>query len=270
MHERAPIRVGAVSYLNTKPLVFGLAKRLPQVQLKFDLPSRLADGLATGELDVALIPSIEFFQDPTYTIISDACIGCRGPVLSVKLLFRTPPERVRSLALDEGSRTSAALARILLHERFGISPVRTPFPLGTSLAETTADAVLMIGDRAIQPPAEPFVEIWDLGDEWCRWSERSFVFAMWVARSGVELGGLEQALSDARDDGVAHLPQIAAIEGAAVGLSAEQAYSYFRDNLHFYMGPREQQGLELFYQHAAQLGLAPPGLDLHYDDCRTR
>ena len=269
------IRVGAVSYLNTKPLVYGLAQRLPEAEVCFDLPSRLADRLAAGELDVALIPSIEFFQDPTYAIISDACIGCRGPVLSVKLLFRTPPAEVKTLALDEGSRTSAALARILLQERFGLSPQRLPFALGTTLRETTADAVLMIGDRAIHPPEETFVEIWDLGDEWCRWSERPFVFAMWVARGGLELSslklsGVEQALCEARDDGVAHLPEIAALEGAAVGLPAEQAYSYFRENLYFHLGPREQQGLELFYQHAAQLGLAPRGLDLHYDDCRTR
>lgn len=270
LQSTRPIRVGAVSYLNTKPLVYGLAQRLRGAEVVFDLPSRLADRLATGELDVALIPSIEFFQDPAYTILSDACIGCRGPVLSVKLLFRTAPSQVRTLALDEGSRTSAALARILLHERCGITPDRAPFPLGTSLQATTADAVLMIGDRAIHPPEGEFVEIWDLGDQWCRWAERPFVFAMWVARAGEERAGLEAALCEARDDGVAHLPQIAAIEGAAVGLSAEQAYCYFRENLYFHLGPREQQGLELFYQLAAQLGLAPPGLDLHYDDCRTR
>ena len=264
-----PIRVGAVSYLNTKPLVYGLAQSLPHAEVLFDLPSRLATRLSAGELDVALIPSIEFFQDPAYTIVSDACIGCRGPVLSVKLLFRAAPHQVRTLALDEGSRTSAALAQILLHERCGITPELTPFPLGTSLRDTTADAVLMIGDRAIHPPQEEFVEIWDLGDQWCRWSERPFVFAMWVARTGVDLAGIETALCEARDAGVVHLPQIAAIEGAKAGLSAEQAYAYFRENLYFYLGPREQQGLELFYQLAAQFGLAPPGLDLHYDDCRT-
>ncbi|HTN75223.1 MAG TPA: menaquinone biosynthesis protein [Pirellulaceae bacterium] len=263
------IQIGAVSYLNTKPLVYGLAERLPQADLTFDLPSRLADRLASGELDVALIPSIEFFQNPTYSIISDACIGCRGPVLSVKVLFRTPPADVRTLALDEGSRTSAALAKILLRERYGLDPIKQPFPLGMSLEETTADAVLMIGDRAIHPPQGDFVEIWDLGDEWCRWSELSFVFAMWVARAGVALPGLEVALSEARDAGVAHLPEIAAAEAAHVDLTPAQVLSYFRDNLHFHLGQREQRGLELYYRHAAQLNLAPQGLDLQYHDCRT-
>lgn len=269
MARQQELRIGAVSYLNTKPLVYGLSERLPHAHVIFDLPSRLADQLAAGELDVALIPSIEFFQDPSYTIVSNACIGARGPVLSVKLLFRKPPAEVQTLALDEGSRTSAALARILLQQRFGITPTRQPFPIGMPLAETTADAVVMIGDRAMHPPQGQFVEIWDLADEWCRWSELSFVFAAWVARAGVDLAGVETALCEARDAGVAHLPQIAAAEAGAVGLTTSQTLSYLRDNLYFYLGPREQRGLALFYQLASELGLAPPGLELESDDCRT-
>src|SRR5688572_30413701 len=111
------IRIGAVEYLNTKPLVYNLTQIAPQAEVVFDLPSRLADRLAAEELDVALIPSIEFFQDPAYRVVSDACIACRGPVLSVKLFSRVPAERIRSLALDEGSRTSAALVQILLKEK---------------------------------------------------------------------------------------------------------------------------------------------------------
>src|SRR3954471_5186769 len=119
MSKHPEIRIGAVSYLNTKPLVYGLAERLPQADVVYDFPSRLADRLAAGDLDVALIPSVEFFQDPSYSIVSDACIGCRGPVWSVKLFSRVPPPQIRTLALDEGSRTSVALVRILLKERFG-------------------------------------------------------------------------------------------------------------------------------------------------------
>src|SRR6266581_3337985 len=105
----AKLRVGAVNYLNTKPLVYRLERLAPRVDVIFDLPSRLADGLADGRFDVALIPSIEFFHDLGYRIVSNACIGCRGPVLSVKLFSRVPADRIRTLALDEGSRTSAAL-----------------------------------------------------------------------------------------------------------------------------------------------------------------
>ncbi|MFM9024858.1 MAG: MqnA/MqnD/SBP family protein, partial [Planctomycetaceae bacterium] len=117
---RVAARVGAVQYLNTRPLVHGLAAA--GVDVRYDLPSRLADRLAAGELDVALVPAIELFGSAGHRIVSDACIGCRGPVMSVKLFFRTPPERVATLAVDEGSRTSVALARVLLAERHGIAP----------------------------------------------------------------------------------------------------------------------------------------------------
>ena len=102
----ARLRLGAVNYLNARPLVHGLAELLPQSQLIFDYPSRLADGLARGNLDIALVPSIELADHPGWRIISDACISCLGQVLSVKLLFRIPPAEVCTLALDEGSRTN--------------------------------------------------------------------------------------------------------------------------------------------------------------------
>ena len=252
------MRIGAVSYLNTKPLVYGLAELAPRAEVVFDLPSRLADELAAGKLDVALIPSVEYFQSPDYAILSDACIGCRGPVLSVKLLSRVPMDKIRTLALDEGSRTSVALVRILLKERYGLSPRLLPFLLGVAAAKVEADAVLMIGDRAMHPPAG-FSQEWDLGDEWCRWAELPFVFAMWVARKEAltELGEIEIALSRARDEGVSHLAEIAERESASVGLTYEQCLSYLRDNLYFFLGPREQRGLQLFRAHAMRLGLAP-------------
>jgi chorismate dehydratase len=251
------LRVGAVSYLNTKPLVEGLLEIAPALDLRFDLPSRLADDLAAGTLDVALIPSIEFFQNPDYELVSNACIGCRGSVLSVKLLSRVPMHGIRTLALDEGSRTSAALTKILLRERFGITPQCERLPIGSGAEDTATDAVLLIGDRAIHSPQAGFVEEWDLGDQWCRWSELPFVFAVWTARPGLDTGDMAQALEQARDRGVANLARIAAEQGPRVGLTEEQCLSYLRDNLYFYFGPRERRGWELFREHARRLGLAP-------------
>lgn len=263
------IRIGAVEYLNTKPLVYGLERTAPQADVVFDLPSRLADRLAADALDVALIPSIEFFQDPSYRIVSDACIACRGPVLSVKLFSRVPAERIRSLALDEGSRTSAALVQILLKERYGVVPRLEPLSAGARLEDSRADAVLLIGDRAIQSPPDRFVQVWDLGDEWWRWTGLPFVFAMWVAREGLDLQGVDQALCDARDAGVAQLSAVAEREAAAKGLTVPQCLSYLRDNLHFYLGPNEQEGLAKFYTYAAELGLAPEGVDFGFESCTT-
>ena len=263
------VRVGAVSYLNTKPLVYQLQHLAPHSRIVYDVPSRLAQQLAAGQLDVALIPSIEYLRCPDYTIVSDACIVCRGPVLSVKLFFRVDPRRIGTLALDEGSRSSVALARILLEQRFGVSPRLEVLPVGAGLGDTQADAVLLIGDRAIQSTDDSVVEVWDLGDQWCRWAELPFVFAMWTARAEVDLRGVDMALGAARDAGVAHLQEIAEAEARHVRLDIATCLDYLRDNLYFYLGPRERRGLEVFCQHAAQLGLAPANWDLGFDDCRT-
>jgi chorismate dehydratase len=261
------LRVGAVNYLNTKPLIYGLERLGAELELILDFPSRLADDLATGKLDVALIPTIEFFRDPTYTIVSDACIACRGPVLSVKLFCRKPFDDIRTLALDEGSRTSVALTRILLKERFGLEPRLESLPVDASFDDTKADAVLLIGDRAIHSPPGQFAAVWDLGDEWVRWSKLPFVFAMWTARADTDLGTLETALRTARDEGLAHLDEIAEREASPLGLTRPQCLSYLRDNLYFYLGPQEQRGLELFYERAAQMGLAPEGVNFDFGHC---
>src|SRR5215216_2406028 len=127
-----PLRIGAVTYLNTVPLVRGLPELLPAAELSFDHPSRLADELAEGNLDVALAPCVELARHPQWTIVSNACIGCRGPVLSVKVLFRKPPAEIASLALDEGSRTSAVLAQILLADGYDVRPLLEALPIGVS------------------------------------------------------------------------------------------------------------------------------------------
>ncbi len=256
------LRIGAVSYLNTRPLVYRLTELAPHAQLVFDVPSRLSDGLAAGELDVALIPSIDLFHSPDYRIVSDVCIACRGPVLSVKLLSRVPIPRIRTLALDEGSRTSVVLVQVLLRHRFGLAPRLEKLPIGARFEDCPADAVLLIGDRAIHAGSDGFAEEWDLGDQWCRWAELPFVFAMWAARQGTDLAPVEEALTQARDLGVENLETIAQREAAGVGLERAACLSYLRNNLYFHLGDRERQGLELFYRKAAELGLVPRGWEL--------
>lgn len=250
------LRIGAVSYLNTRPLVYGLAQRLAgQGRLSFNLPSRLADDLAAGRLDVALIPSIEYFRGVGQQIVSDAVIACRGPVWSVRLLSRVPIADIRRLALDEGSRTSAALVRILLAEQYGLQPETVPLPMESDPDTMDADAVLLIGDRAMHPAAGVYQEIWDLGDRWCDWTKLPFVFAMWVARAGVDVSQLAPILSAARDDGLQHLAEIAAHEAGGHGLTTPDLHHYFANHLHFCLGTEEQRGLRRYQRYAAQLGL---------------
>lgn len=259
--DRPRIRIGAVSYLNTRPLTFALERLAPTAEFRVDLPSRLADDLAAGHLDVATIPSIEYFRGSGYTIVSDACVACNGPVRSVKLYSRVPMAEIRALALDEGSRTSAALSRILLKERFDLEPTLQKLPIGTSADDVPADAAVLIGDRAMWPP-RTYGFAWDLGEEWLRWTGLPFVFAMWIARPGVDLQGLDGILAAARDEGVRDLAKIARLEAPAIGIPEQDCLVYLRDHLQFRLGARQWQGLERFRELAVRHGLAPEGVEL--------
>lgn len=247
-------RIGAVSYLNTKPLIYGLSEHLPDAELILDLPSRLADRLAAGELDVALIPSVEFLRGDGLVIVSDACIACRGPVRSVRVLFRKPPSEVKTLALDEGSRTSAALAQVLLAERFDVHPVRQQLDINAVISDCNADAILVIGDRAMSLDLSAYCESWDLGEEWLRETGLPFVFAMWVAHKAAS-PEICEALQESRDAGLANLDVIVANEAPKYGLTTASCEEYFQRHLHFYLGQRELAGLQLFSNHANSLGL---------------
>jgi chorismate dehydratase len=264
-----PVRIGAVNYLNSKPLIEGLPELLPDAELSLDYPSRLADDLAAGLLDVALVPSIEVLRHGDYEIVSDACVATRGPVMSVKLYSRVPFGEVRTLALDAGSRTSVALTRIMLAERFGVTPRLEPLPFERSLNSTKTDAVLLIGDRAMHLPEEQFAAIWDLGEEWLRWTGLPFVFAVWAAKRHTESGMLDDALGRARDLGVERAAEIARREAPRLEISEATAYHYLTKNLHFRLGQAERRGLKLFSELSARLGLAPEGADLVFRDCAT-
>lgn len=239
-------RIGAVSYLNTKPLVHKLADRFDDRSLVFDLPSRLADRLALGELDVALVPSIELFLHPEYAVVSDACIACRGPVWSVKLMSRVPFERIQTLALDEGSRTSAILVQILLAEQFQVEPELLPLEIDATWNRTRADATLIIGDRAMRACSSVFPHQLDLGAWWYRWTRMPFVFALWAARPHVDFGELDAVLSGARDGGLENIEAIAREEAAKYDLSMAECLTYFQKHLHFRLGDEERKGMELF------------------------
>jgi chorismate dehydratase len=268
MRRKPPIRIGVVSYLNARPLSLCLARLAPGAQIVVDVPSRLADALGSGDLDVALVSSIQHFRTPGSTIVSDACVACRGRVRSLKLYGRVLPERVHTLALDEGSRTSAVLTRILLKERFGLEPRIERLPIGASAEDTAADAVMLIGDRGMRPVEGRFAFVWDLGEEWVRWTGLPFVCAMWVARPRADLDGLEQVLEAARDEGQRRLAQIARLAAPEVGIPEEECLAYLQDDLVFRLGERERQGLLVFSQYAVRHGLAATGGKLVFYDPR--
>jgi chorismate dehydratase len=262
----ASIRVGAVNYLNTKPLICDLEQISPEVELILDVPSRLADRLAAQELDVALIPVIEYFRAGNYTIVPDISIATRGPVLSVTLFSRVPWTAIRRVALDAGSRTSAALTQVLLRKRYGMAPEVIALPLDHHAEDADADAVLLIGDRAMRACLPGYAHAYDLGQEWYDWTGLPFVYAVWAVRPGAELGRVAQALAESKRRGLARTGLIAHQEAPRLGLDPGFCRRYLSTILHFDLGPREQAGLHRYYTLACELGLAPGGVELAFHE----
>lgn len=254
-----PIRIGAVAYLNTKPLIENLQELAPQAELILDHPSRLAQQMQLGELDVGLIPVIEYFRAGSYRLVPNISISSDGPVLSVTLFSKVPWQQIRSVALDEGSRTSATLVQVILRHRYGVRPELMPLPLDANAEQSPADAVLLIGDRAMHACLPGFAYAYDLGQEWHDWTGLPFVYAAWAVRDGVDLGPIAEALEQAKIEGRRKVGPIAAREAPHLGLDAGFCRRYLTNIIRFDLGSREQAGLQKFYQLAVEIGLAPAG-----------
>lgn len=249
------LRVGAVNYLNTKPLVERLTDFAPNMELSLDLPSRLADQLAAGELDVGLIPIVEFFRGDNYSFVPNIAIGSRGPVLSVTLFSKVPWTEIRTVALDEGSRTSAALTRIILEKRYGVRPAFRQLPIDSPAESLDTDAVLLIGDRAMRACLPGYRFAYDLGEEWTAWTGLPMVFAVWAVRAGVELGDAEAAFHQAKGYGLAHAGEIAAREAPRLGLDAGFCRRYMSNVIRYDLGAAELAGMKRYRELATESGL---------------
>jgi chorismate dehydratase len=261
-----PIRLGAVSYLNTRPLVSGLERRTDLFDVRFDVPAECARLLHAGDVDVGLIPAIEYLA-ADYRIVPGVAIGSNGPVLSVAIFSRVPLASVHTLALDTSSRTSAALTRILCARRFGIAPAfMTAAPdLDAMLAR--ADAALLIGDPALEVDERARgLEKTDLGEAWHSLTGLPFVYAMWTGRPGAVRPAHVEALNQARDEGLACIEDIARAHGAGDQARTTRARTYLRDTLMFGLGEAERAGLRRFHALAAELGLVPAARPLRFYD----
>ena len=261
----APLRVGAVSYLNAKPLYHRLTEFAPEVVLEMDVPSRLADRLAAGSLDVALIPSVEYLRGASlgHEILPGFAIAAHGPVMSVKLFSRVPFRSIKRLALDAGSRTSQALTRVWLDAAHGVRPSSIEsLPMGVPIEESTADAVLLIGDRAMTVSHEPYFAVVDLAEAWNELTGLPFVFALWTVRKGVDLGDLPDVLERCRTEGLRSAQDIAEANGPRLGVAVSTCYDYLTDILSYDLGALEIEALRRFAEMTARLGLTPKGVDL--------
>ena len=254
------VRLGAVSYLNAAPPVYGL-ERDPRFRIERRVPSVVARRLHAQEVDLGLVPSIEYaFGD--YAIVPGIGIGSRGKVRSVLLFHRGPLENVRRVALDTSSRTSATLVRILLRERLGRSPEYVPMAPDLAGMLAAADAALLIGDPALDHEAD--AACLDLGEEWARLTGLPFVYAFWAGRQGAVDGAGVERLQSALSAGIGAFAEIALLQAGGHAARAAKYHDYLRDNIVYRLGQEEQEGLREFYRRAHALSLVPSVPELRF------
>jgi len=255
---QGPVRIGAVGYLNARPLTWALDRSSERWQVRYDLPAVCARLLYDGEVDLGLVPSIEYLRSDQYRFVPDVGIGSRGAVASVALFTRRPVGEIRHIALDTSSRTSVTLIRVLCRHRYRIAPEFVPHDPDLAAMVRDYDAGLLIGDPALEadPDALGVTKI-DLGSEWTAMTGLPFIYAAWTGRAGAIGAEDVRLLQEAQAEGMASYPAIADEYAKGNAGAAQRALAYLRDNMRYGLGPDEEKGLQLFLAYAADLGLTP-------------
>jgi chorismate dehydratase len=246
-------RIAASSYLNTAPLIWSFiyGSQRESVQLFTDTaPARCAEMLASDEVDAALVPVIEFQRIPGVAIVPDVCVGSRSAVRSVVVASKLNNlKKVKRVALDESSRTSVVLVKIIFREFLGFEPEWETSPPNLKSMLAGADAALIIGDPAMKISGDQF-RVFDLATLWHDYTGLGFVFAMWMARENNTAAVRMIDFAAARNEGLANLDDIAAQYGRQIGLSPEEIKQYLTQNIALGMDDEMKKGLELYFELA--------------------
>ena len=247
-------RISASSYSNTAPLVWSFlyGANHGKVEIILDnAPARSAELLTQGRVDAALVPVIASQFIPDVKLIPGVCVGARERVRSVRLITRGDElENVRSVSLDTSSRTSVALTKIIFREFLGFEPEWRPAAPDIEAMLTESDAALLIGDPALaisdgKPKTGEF-KSFDLAQLWRRYTGLGFVFAMWMTtRERCDIN-----FAAARDEGLAHVTEIAANYASQTGLSVADLVDYLTNNISYTVDETMQKGLELYLELA--------------------
>jgi chorismate dehydratase len=265
------LRISAISFLNTAPLMWDFehpdqssSDLAQKFEFAYTVPSKCAQALLNAEADIGIIPSITFATIPGLAILPDVAIASKNEVRSILLVHKKPIEQVRTVALDTSSRTSVALTRILL-TKFFPGPEREYRDMAPDPEEmlNVCDAGLLIGDPALQVDRNRLQAL-DLAQEWRRLTGKPFVFAFWAVRMAALEGfpdayDLGDIFSRSRDNGLKpeNIDELARVWAPKIGISESQVRSYLTQNIHYHLDPENCEGLELFYQYAAELKLIP-------------
>lgn len=236
------IKVGIVNYLNTKPLIFGIQHSpvAEQLLLIEDYPANVARMLMEGTIDVGLVPVAVVPHLQEHHIITGYCIGCTGPVASVAIFSEVAIDKVEKVLLDYQSRTSVALARILLKKYWQIEPelIDTKSDYRAAIKGTTAGVV--IGDRALeQRKVSPY--IYDLGEAWIHLTGLPFVFAAWVSNKPLPAGFIE-AFEAANKLGLANIDKVV----AGIPYTVFDLHKYYTEHISYELTAEKRKGLEKF------------------------
>ncbi len=244
------VKVAAVSYLNTKPLLYGFRNHpvMDMMELSMDYPAKIAQQLIDGDVDVALVPVAIIPKLQEYHIIADYCIGAEGPVASVCLYSEVPLHDIKRIYLDYQSRTSVALLKVLVKEywKLDVEFVATNGDYESNIKGT--DAGLVIGDRALkQRKVSPF--IYDLAEHWMRFTSLPFVFAAWISNKPLPADFIT-AFNNATGIGMGNIPAVVAENPYDV----YDLTTYYVQNISYPLTPAKRQGMQKFlgYLMAAQ------------------
>jgi chorismate dehydratase len=245
-------RIAASSYLNTAPLIWKFARGSGKgdVELVDATPARCAELLTGGEVEAALVPVIEYQRQAELRLVQDVCVGSKKRVRSVVLVSRQGDlKEVRSVALDESSRTSATLVKILYREFLDREPrwVTTSPDIQQMLREN--DAALIIGDPAMTFAREG-LQVFDLAGLWREHTGLGFVFAMWMARQDASRDTREIDFRAARAEGLEHTQEIIDFYQPQLGWPRNELEAYLYENISFSLDSEMRDGLDLYYQLA--------------------
>jgi chorismate dehydratase len=254
VRPRQRVRVGCVSYLNAKPLIYGLDDA-ENIRLSLEVPAKLIDGLRDHRFDVALLPIIDYQRLDDVRLLTSGGIGCDGPTLTVRIFSHVPIDQIQTLSCDVHSHTSVALARVLLAERYNRQPEFVGFEHSRDAKDV--EAMLLIGDKVVCEEPAGYARQLDLGHAWKELTKLPFVFAAWVARGDADLGDLPLQLDLAKQQGMAHLDEIVQKDAIPRGWPAELARRYMTEYLKYNIGPRQVDAIRLFHQLAAKHGMIP-------------
>ena len=251
--------IGSVPYLNARPLVDWLEREAPPgVTLRYAVPSVLVRQVREGALDIAMASTFSALAYPELHLMPDIGVTVTGPAWSVRLLSRVPVKDIRTLALDASSRSTTVMARIVLADRYGVTPQCLDLPPDPQEMLEQADAAVLIGDIGLTMSGDGLLDL-DMGAEWFALTGLPFFFAGWVARNPALLDHVRPLLHEALEQGLARLPGIAAEEANRLQIPSTRCHRYLAEIMRYHAGAAELAGLEAFRARAARLGLLAPG-----------